>query len=180
MWITTICVLQLVLRHLVQYLVFHNPVSVRHIKNIQAHRRGECRINLSNHIYICDNMVQNATGNVLAKRGCRYLCNIPCLQQLWSILPKMEPIKPYLYAMYYTSPGPIFHVDSAWDLCQVSWADLCWTAALHIANFPTVGIANSTVKVLSFTSKSWGRRVFVTGVHIAWVTGAMEITAFAS
>ena len=87
----------------------------------------------------------------------------------------------------YTSPGPIFHVDSEyevrnqiWDLCQVLWAGLCWMAVcmvdLHMANFPTVGIPNPTVRVLSFTSKSWGRRVFTTVVHIARMTGAMEIT----
>ena len=56
----------------------------------------------------------------------------PLLQQLWSILPKMESMKPYPHVMHYTSPGPIFHVDleyevrnQIWDLCQVLWADLC-------------------------------------------------------
>ena len=78
MWITTIWLLQLVLRHLVQYSVLHNLISVRHIKNIQDHRGGECRVNLSNQVYICDSMVRNATGNALEKRDCRYLCNIPC------------------------------------------------------------------------------------------------------
>ena len=50
----------------------------------------------------------------------------PLLQQLWSILPKMESMKPYPHVMHYTSPGPIFHVDleyevrnQIWDLCQV-------------------------------------------------------------
>ena len=54
------------------------------------------------------------------------------LQQLQSILPKMESMKPYPDVMYYTSPGPILHVDSQYevrnqilDLCHVLWADLC-------------------------------------------------------
>ena len=40
-------------------------------------------------------------------------------------------MKPYPDVTYYTSPGPIFHVDSEyevrnqiWDLCQVLWAGL--------------------------------------------------------
>ena len=56
----------------------------------------------------------------------------PLLQQLWSILPKMESMKPYPDVMYYTLPGPILHVDSKYevrnqilDLCHVLWADLC-------------------------------------------------------
>ena len=54
------------------------------------------------------------------------------LQQLRSILPKMESMKPYPDVMYYTSSGPILHVDSQYDvrnqildLCHVLWADLC-------------------------------------------------------
>ena len=38
------------------------------------------------------------------------------LQQLWSILPKMESMKPYPDVMYYTSPGQIFHVDSHYEV----------------------------------------------------------------
>ena len=56
----------------------------------------------------------------------------PLLRQLRSILPKMESMKPYPDVMYYTSPGPIFNVDSEyevrnqiWDLCWVLWAGLC-------------------------------------------------------
>ena len=48
------------------------------------------------------------------------------LQQLQPILPKMESMKPYPDVMYYTSPGPILHVDSQYevrnqilDLCHV-------------------------------------------------------------
>ena len=36
---------------------------------------GECRINLSNQVNICDNKVRNATGNSLGKRNCWYLCS---------------------------------------------------------------------------------------------------------
>ena len=41
-------------------------------------------------------------------------------------------MKPYPDVTYYTSLGPIFYVDSEyevrnqiWDLCQVLWAGLC-------------------------------------------------------
>ena len=60
------CNLCWVLRHSVQHSVLHNSIGVRHIKNIQDHRGGECRINLSNQVYICS-MVQNAIGNALEK-----------------------------------------------------------------------------------------------------------------
>ena len=43
----------------------------------------------------------------------------------------------------------------------------------HIANFPTISITHPTVRGLSCTPKSWGKRVFTTIVHIASVTGAM-------
>ena len=49
-----------------------------------------------------------------------------------AIMVKMELMKPYLDVTYYTSPGPIFYVDSEydvrnqiWDLCQVLWVGLC-------------------------------------------------------
>ena len=54
------------------------------------------------------------------------------LQQLQSILPKMESRKPYPDVTYYTPPGPIFHVDleyevrnQIWNPCQALWAGLC-------------------------------------------------------
>ena len=62
------------------------------------------------------------------------LISVQCtlLQQSQSILPKIESMKPYPDVTYYTSPGPIFHVDSEYevqnqilDVCHVLWADLC-------------------------------------------------------
>ena len=65
------------------------------------------------------------------KKGLYISVQHPLLRQLRSILPKMESMKPYPDVMYYTSPGPIFHVDSEyedrnqiWELCHVLWADL--------------------------------------------------------
>ena len=65
MCIITILGLQWVLQHLVKYLMCFNSMSVRHNKNIQDQqgRGGGGRITLSNQDNICDNQVQNATGN---------------------------------------------------------------------------------------------------------------------
>ena len=90
----------------------------------------EGRISLSNHDNICGNKVQNTTGS-LHLQGTVYILLYLLLQPLQSILPKMAYMKPYLDVTYYTSPGPIFHVDSEseviisiLDLCHVLWADL--------------------------------------------------------
>ena len=66
------------------------------------------------------------------EKGLLIFVQYTLLQQSHSILPKIESMKPYSDNMYYTSPGPIFHIDSEYevrnqilDVCHVSWADLC-------------------------------------------------------
>ena len=66
------------------------------------------------------------------KKGLLISVQYTLLQQSQSILPKIELMKPYPDIMYYTSPGPIFHVDSEYEVrnqilnvCHVLWADLC-------------------------------------------------------
>ena len=99
-------------------------------------RGGDCRINSWNQVETCYNQVKNETCNTLGKGDCWYIF---LLQQSQPILPKIESLKPYPDIMYYTSPGPIFHVDSEYevrnqilDLCHVLSADLCWMAACMI------------------------------------------------
>ena len=106
--------------------------------------------------------------------GTADICAIPIAVNIT----KNASIKPYPDVIYYTSPGPVFHVDSESEVrisilypCHQLWSDLCWMTAYevdsHIANFATISFTNPTVRGWYCMSKWWGEIVCAPFVNIA-------------
>ena len=50
------------------------------------------------------------------EEGSLISCLLPLQQPLWALLPKMEYVKPHKNITYDMSPGPVFHVDSEYEV----------------------------------------------------------------
>ena len=148
---------------------------------------GECRINLSNQYVIIRCGVQQV---VHWEKGTVDICAISLATAIMVNITKngINETLSRCHVLYITrthfacrfkiwsQKSNIGSVSCVMGWFVLNGREYGWGTHSNIANSPTMSIANPTLRVLSCTCKLWGRRVFTTVVHIAWVTGAIEIT----